>query len=86
MDLKSAFFELTFNVLMRMIAGKRYYGEDVTNAEEVKRFQEMVLETSRLGVESTIGDFLPLMAVLCGFKVEKILRELHEKRDNSCKI
>lgn len=74
MELKSAFFELTFNVMMRMMAG--------TNTEEAMRFHEMVMETSRVGEESTIGDFLPLVALLCGIKVEKKLREIHEKRDN----
>jgi hypothetical protein len=36
-DMKSTFFELTLNVLMRMIAGKRYYGEKVAKLEGSKQ-------------------------------------------------
>ncbi|KAM7520966.1 hypothetical protein LguiB_019928 [Lonicera macranthoides] len=73
-ELKSAFFELTFNVMMRMMAG--------SITEEAKRFHEMVMETSVVAEESTIADFLPSVALLRGIKVEKKLREIHEKRDN----
>lgn len=80
-ELKSAFFELTFNIMMRMIAGKKYYGKDVTSTEEVKRFQDMVNETARLRTASSVGDFLPFMRWL-GFKgIEKKLMTMHEKRD-----
>ncbi|KAA8528479.1 hypothetical protein F0562_035834 [Nyssa sinensis] len=80
MDLKSAFFELTFNATMRMIAGKRYYGKNVTEIDEAKWFQEIGAESTRLGAESNIGDFLPFMSRL-GFKgTEKKLIALHDKR------
>lgn len=80
-ELKSAFFELTFNIMMRMIAGKKYYGKDVTSTEEVKRFQDMVNETARLRTASNVGDFLPFMRWL-GFKgIEKKMMTMHEKRD-----
>ncbi|KAL0352080.1 UNVERIFIED_CONTAM: cytochrome [Sesamum calycinum] len=36
-DLKSKFIELAFNVLSMTIAGKRYYGENVADAEEARR-------------------------------------------------
>lgn len=36
-DLRSMFTDLTFNIVMRMIAGKRYYGEDVNLIEEAKK-------------------------------------------------
>ncbi|KAL7262281.1 hypothetical protein ACSBR1_000625 [Camellia fascicularis] len=60
-NMKSAFFELTFNVMTRMIAGKRYYGEGVENSEEAKRFQEIVSETGQLGAEKNVGDFFPFV-------------------------
>lgn len=80
-ELKSVFFELTFNIMMRMIAGKKYYGKDVASTEEVKRFEDMVKETARLGTASNVGDFFPFMWWL-GFKgIEKRLMAMHEKRD-----
>ncbi|KAF5930728.1 hypothetical protein HYC85_031601 [Camellia sinensis] len=45
-ELKSKFSELTFNIMMRMIAGKRYCGEndeeELSNNEEAKEFREIV--------------------------------------------
>jgi isoflavone 2'-hydroxylase len=40
-ELKSMFSELTFNIIMRMVAGKRYYGygEDVKDEEEARQFR-----------------------------------------------
>ncbi|EEF52317.1 cytochrome P450 81Q32 [Ricinus communis] len=78
-DMKSAFFELMLNVMMRMIAGKRYYGENVEQVEEAKRFREIVRETFLAAGTSNMGDFLPLVAVVGG--QEKRLKELGKRRD-----
>ncbi|OMP01900.1 Cytochrome P450 [Corchorus olitorius] len=42
-ELKSMFSDLTFNIVLRMIAGKRYFGEEV-KSEEGTKFQEMIKE------------------------------------------
>ncbi|KAK6939669.1 hypothetical protein RJ641_029200 [Dillenia turbinata] len=52
--LKSKFFELSFNVIMRMIVGKRYYGENGEDMEDAKTFQDrmqelLVLHGSKFG-------------------------------------
>uniref|UniRef100_A0A2C9VXF0 Cytochrome P450 n=1 Tax=Manihot esculenta TaxID=3983 RepID=A0A2C9VXF0_MANES len=78
-DLKSAFFELMLNVMMRMIAGKRYYGENVEEVEAATRFREIVRETIQMTGTSNIGDFLPLLAKIGG--TEKKLLDLQKKRD-----
>ncbi|KAL7245346.1 hypothetical protein ACSBR2_000635 [Camellia fascicularis] len=80
-NMKSAFFELTFNVMTRMIAGKRYYGEGVENSDEAKRFQEIVSETGQLGAEKNVGDFFPFVRWFGIKGSEKKLIDLHEKRD-----
>lgn len=80
-EMKSCFFELTLNVLMRMIAGKRYYGEDVTEVEAAREFREIVSETFRLGGATNMLDFLPVLKWV-GFKgIEKKMKVLHGKRD-----
>lgn len=45
-ELKSKLTEMTFNTIMRMISGKRYYGEDcdVTDVEEARQFREIIKE------------------------------------------
>ncbi|CAK9182861.1 unnamed protein product [Ilex paraguariensis] len=80
-DMKSALFELTFNVMTRMITGKRYYGENVENSEEAKRFQELLAEMTRVLPESQLLDFLPWMRWFGFRKVEENLIVIHEKRD-----
>ncbi|KAL3840451.1 hypothetical protein ACJIZ3_025042 [Penstemon smallii] len=79
-DMKKVFFELTINVVMNMIAGKRYYGENVEEGEEGKRFREIVIDTFRLG-GSNIGDFLPVVKWLGVGGFEKRLVELQKRRD-----
>lgn len=80
-DMKSAFFEFTFNCMTRMIAGKRYYGEDAASSEEAKMFQEIVAETSRLAAEKNIGDFLPFVQWFGSGAIEKRFVKVHRKRD-----
>ncbi|PRQ27790.1 putative oxidoreductase [Rosa chinensis] len=42
LEIKSTFFQLTLNVMMRMVTGKRCYGEDIADLEEAKRFQQII--------------------------------------------
>lgn len=80
--MKTQLFELTLNVMMRMIAGKRYYGESLEEVEEARTFQELVKETFRLGPASNVSDFLPIMKWLGSTsKYEKSLIELQKRRD-----
>ncbi|GAV84046.1 p450 domain-containing protein, partial [Cephalotus follicularis] len=81
MDMKVAFFELTLNVMMRMLAGKRYYGGDVTEVEEARRFQEIVKETFALIGASATEDFLPLLRWTGIRGTEKRMIALQERRD-----
>ncbi|CAI9758512.1 unnamed protein product [Fraxinus pennsylvanica] len=59
-ELKSMLSELSFNIIMRMVAGKRYFGEDDDN-DEGKHFRELIDEAFALGGASNPGDFLPLL-------------------------
>nr|ALG05127.1 cytochrome P450 [Sinopodophyllum hexandrum] len=80
-EMKSVFFELTLNIMMRMIAGKRYYGEHVADLEQARKFKEIVEETFELSGASNVGDFLPLLRWI-GYKgIEKRLIRLKNKRD-----
>lgn len=66
-----------------MIAGKRFYGDDVDDAdEEAKIFRELQAESTRLTGISNIGDFVPMMTWLgFGWSVEKKMMDCHYKRD-----
>ncbi|KAL2489259.1 Cytochrome [Forsythia ovata] len=80
-DMKTAFYEMTMNVLMRMIAGKRYFGENVEEIEEGKRFREILIETLRLG-STSMADFLPVVRWLGLGGMEKKLMVLQKKRES----
>lgn len=80
-DLRTTFFELTTNVMLRMIAGKRYFGKGAAEAEETRRLRDIAEETVRKSGTS-VGDFLPVLRWLgFGRSEEKAMVELQRKRD-----
>ncbi|GLU01563.1 hypothetical protein SLE2022_188690 [Rubroshorea leprosula] len=62
-ELKSMIVDLTFNNIMRMVAGKRYYGENVTDEyEEATRFKKLIEELIQIVEIGNIGrNFFPLL-------------------------
>ncbi|KAL6349424.1 hypothetical protein AAG906_034081 [Vitis piasezkii] len=52
-ELRPMLTELTFNIITRMVAGKRYYGEGV-EFEEAKRFREIISEAFKLNHEKKL--------------------------------
>ncbi|KAE8666461.1 Cytochrome P450 [Hibiscus syriacus] len=78
-NLKSRLFELMVNLMMRMIAGKRYYGDDVEDVAEGTRFREIMRESFLLAGASNMGDFVPLMKWFG--KTEKRMINLSKRRD-----
>ncbi|CAN0873201.1 Cytochrome P450 81Q32 [Linum grandiflorum] len=77
-NMKVALFEVTLNVMMSMIAGKRYYGENVSDVEEAKRFREIHEEAFRLNGKTNLEDFLPWVR---SKELERKMIECHRKRD-----
>jgi len=59
-EFRSIFEDLTFNIIMRMVCGKPYYGEenDVTIAEEANKFRDIMNEMAQFGLGSHHGDFV----------------------------
>ncbi|PON46379.1 Cytochrome P450, E-class, group I [Trema orientale] len=73
--LKSMFSELTFNIMMRMVAGKRYYGDGVTDVEEARQFRELMTELFENAGAGNPADFLPILNWIpngYGKKVERL--------------
>ncbi|KAK7406499.1 hypothetical protein VNO78_08126 [Psophocarpus tetragonolobus] len=81
-QLRSVFAELTFNTIMRMVCGKRYYGDDHdgTNAEEAHKFRTVMNEMSQLGLGSNLVDFVPVLRFF-DFRGHKKIRSVAEKLD-----
>ncbi|XP_030537799.1 cytochrome P450 81Q32-like [Rhodamnia argentea] len=80
-EMKTLFFELTLNVMMRMVAGKRYYGEKSEEFEEARKFKEIVADTFQLSGATNMVDFLPVLKWLDMNSTERKQVILQEKRD-----
>ncbi|PON59223.1 Cytochrome P450, E-class, group I [Trema orientale] len=85
LDMRPLFTEVTLNIMMRMIAGKRYYEDCVVSkedAEEAETFRKMIKESIELTSYSSVRDYLPVLRwVGVGRGFEKSLIELQKKRD-----
>ncbi|KAL3646319.1 hypothetical protein CASFOL_011499 [Castilleja foliolosa] len=60
-NIETKIVELTFNNIMRMLAGKRYYGEEVKDDEEAKRFRDLTKEALELTGSSNPGEIFPFL-------------------------
>lgn len=81
MELKSRFSELSFNIIMRMISGKRYFGEQVVDIEEAARFRDIIRETFELSGASNPVDYLPFLQWIDYQGLEKRMLKLRRETD-----
>jgi len=84
MEITSMFSDLTYNNIMRMISGKRFYGEetDMKNVEEAREFRDTVSEMLKLMGLSNKGDYLPFLRWFDFENVEKRLKNISKRYDN----
>ncbi|GMN30041.1 hypothetical protein TIFTF001_047981, partial [Ficus carica] len=80
-ELKSMFVELTFNMIMRMVAGKRYYGDGVTDEDEAVQFRKIMKEATDSSGLMNPGDFLPVLNWIGNGGFEKKVRRLAKRTD-----
>lgn len=76
-DLRTTVFDLAMNIMMRMIAGKSYYGENVSDLEEANRYKEIHAQTFKLVSAVNMGDFIPWIKSV---DLEKNLIDCSRKR------
>ncbi|XP_075524480.1 cytochrome P450 81Q32-like [Primulina tabacum] len=79
-ELKSLFSELSFNIIMRMVAGKRYFGETEEN-EQAKEFRELIKEAFTYGGVSNPADFFPVLKWIDYNGKEKGMQRLSKVMD-----
>lgn len=80
-ELKPLLHDFTFNVMSRMIFGRKYYGENVENSEAAKLFQEISKDQIRVIPKANVLDFLPFMRWFGFGHIEEALMRIFEKRD-----
>ncbi|ONI33501.1 hypothetical protein PRUPE_1G428700 [Prunus persica] len=81
-ELKSKFTELSFNVMTMMAVGKRYYGENVLDAEEAKNIQKVIRDGVDISGATNFGDFFPFLQWMDMTGIEKKMVSLMAKMDN----
>nr|GMD91393.1 cytochrome P450 81F3-like [Ipomoea batatas] len=79
-EMKTVFFELMLNLMMRMIAGKRYFGENVEDLKEANRFREILSEILAISGASNVGDFVPSLKMVFR-SLEKRFVNVQRNRD-----
>ncbi|KAH7845950.1 hypothetical protein Vadar_007877 [Vaccinium darrowii] len=80
-EMKSKLEDLTFNNIMRMIAGKRYYGDNLKNSAEAEEFRELMSKVILAGGASNLADFLPVLRWIDYKGFEKNLAKTHNRMD-----
>ncbi|XP_072952271.1 cytochrome P450 81Q32-like [Typha angustifolia] len=75
-EMKSRLYELSLNVIMRMMAGKKYLYK-----EEARRFREVMEEGFKLVGASNVGDFVPMMRWVDFGGMKKKLMRFAKERD-----
>ncbi|CAI8596379.1 unnamed protein product [Vicia faba] len=83
-ELRPMLSEMTFNTIMRMVSGKRYYGDDcdVSDVEEARLFREIIKEIVVLGGANNVGDFLVFLRWFDFDSLEKRLKRISKKTDS----
>lgn len=80
-ELRPKLVELSFNIMLRMISGKRYYGKDVV-AGEGKEFQILIKDFVEMQESGNLNDFFPILQWIDFQGVEKKMVKLMNKMDN----
>ncbi|TXG52482.1 hypothetical protein EZV62_021651 [Acer yangbiense] len=81
-EMKSKLSELSFNVIMRMVAGKRYFGVDEADSDEAKLFRDIIKEIFEISGASDPADFIPALRWLNYHSFEKRMKIVHKKADS----
>lgn len=75
-ELRPKLSEMSFNVVMRIAAGKR------NDSEESQRFRDIITEIFELSGASNPGDFIPALRWVTYFTFEKRLKIVQKKSDS----
>ncbi|KAF7130103.1 hypothetical protein RHSIM_Rhsim10G0109400 [Rhododendron simsii] len=80
-EMKSKLYGLTFNIIVRMIAGKRYYGDDLEDSAEAAEFRELVSKAFDYAGSWNAADYVPVLGWIDYKGFEKNLAKFHKRLD-----
>jgi isoflavone/4'-methoxyisoflavone 2'-hydroxylase len=81
MNVKEIAFGYVLNVVMGMIAGKRYYGDEAKDWEEARQFRQLIDEVSALPFGSRLVDFFPWFRIVDSVSVRKKIQAVVKRRN-----
>lgn len=78
--MRSMFSNLTFNNIIRMVAGKCYYGDNAEDDPEAKRVRELIAEGMSCFGAGNTADYLPVLNWITDSenRIKKIASRLDE--------
>lgn len=82
-EMKSKFSQLSFNVILRMVTGKPYLGQDEENDHETKSFRELIHEVFEHSGKIYPSDFVQFLGWIDYKNSEKKLAQLRKRMDAS---
>lgn len=79
-EMKSKFSDLTFNNIIRMVAGKRYYGDGAEDDPESKRVRQLIADVVASAGAGNAVDYLPVLRLVSDYetRVKKVAGRLDE--------
>ncbi|KAM7517023.1 hypothetical protein LguiA_006606 [Lonicera macranthoides] len=80
-DLKSFFYMLSFNIMMKMLLGNRYFEEDELDSINNRDKYDYVKQIFSPSVASALGDFFPFMKWFTFLGVARKNTSVHKRRD-----
>nr|UAK14963.1 cytochrome P450 81D38 [Iberis amara] len=78
-EMKPMLMDLTFNNIMRMMTGKRYYGEETTDEEEAKRVRKLLADVGANTSSGNAVDYVPVLRLFSSY--ENRVKKLGEDTD-----
>ncbi|KAD6119049.1 hypothetical protein E3N88_10320 [Mikania micrantha] len=81
-QMRSRIQGLSFNIIMKMAANKRFYGSGVEDSEEADKFKEVIRDVFEINGATNPGDFIPFLRWIDYGGFEKKLLKLQKKCDS----
>ncbi|KAJ3674320.1 hypothetical protein LUZ60_004936 [Juncus effusus] len=87
-NVKEIVFEFVLNVIMGMLAGKRYYSEEAKDWEEARQFRKLIEDVATLASGSNLEDFFPFLKPFFRFRSinRKLMRLVKQREEFSQKL
>lgn len=80
-ELEPMLLNFTSNTVMRMVGGKRYFGDDVLDEGQAEKFSDVVKRVMLYAGATNPGDFIPLWNWIDPTGLEKKIMKVGEEAD-----